>query len=118
MTTNVINQLVGVVVELSAIAKICKYRGLHETHHFIPMAMDVHDTPKHDMDYFIKECARLFHEKQSRGHLSLSFCIQFFKQSVNIVLPCALTSTIERKIVWQEMFDLDLLLPIDLMICM
>jgi len=60
---NVINRLIGVVVELSAIVNICNYRGLHEGHHFISMAMDVHDTPEHDMDCFIKECARLFHDK-------------------------------------------------------
>jgi hypothetical protein len=32
------------------------------------------------------------------GHLSLSFCIQFFKQRVSIALQCALTFAIERKI--------------------
>jgi hypothetical protein len=76
---NVINRLVGVATKLSAIAKICKYRRFHERHHFIPMATKVHGTPKQDMDHFIKECARLFHDKQSKSHLSLSFCIQFFK---------------------------------------
>jgi hypothetical protein len=33
----VINQLVGVVVELKAIAKTHKYRKLHEGHHFVLM---------------------------------------------------------------------------------
>jgi hypothetical protein len=42
MALSVINQLVGVVAEFSAIAKIRKYRGLHEGHHFILMAMEVH----------------------------------------------------------------------------
>jgi hypothetical protein len=50
------------------------------------------------MDHFIKECAHLFHDRQSRGHLSLSFYIQFFEQSINIVLQCALAFVIERKI--------------------
>jgi hypothetical protein len=54
---NVISQPIGVVVKLSAIAKICKYRRLHEGHHFISMAMEVHNTPELDMDCFIKECA-------------------------------------------------------------
>jgi len=58
----------------------------------------MHDTPRCDMDHFIKECARLFHNNWSRGHLSLFFCIQFFNQRVNITFQCALTSIIERKI--------------------
>ncbi len=36
---SVISQLVGVVAELGTIIKIRKYRGLHEGHHFILMAM-------------------------------------------------------------------------------
>jgi hypothetical protein len=36
-------QLEGVVVKLSVIVKISKYRGFHEGHHFILMAMEVHD---------------------------------------------------------------------------
>jgi hypothetical protein len=75
MVMSVMNQLTCVVVELSAITKIRKYRRLHEGHHFILIAMEVHDTPMCDMDHFIKECACLFHDKQSKGHLSLSFCI-------------------------------------------
>jgi hypothetical protein len=34
----------------NAIVKICKYKGLHERHHFISMAMGVHVTLGHDMD--------------------------------------------------------------------
>jgi hypothetical protein len=64
-------------MKLSAIVKIRTYRKLHEGHHFIPIAMEVHDAPGRDMDCFIMECVRLFHDRQSRGHLSLSFCIQF-----------------------------------------
>ncbi len=60
MTTSVISRLARVVAKLGAIVKIRKCRRLHEGHHFIPMAMEVHGTPKCDMDCFIKECARLF----------------------------------------------------------
>jgi hypothetical protein len=49
-------------------------------YHFILMTMEVHGAPKCDMDHFFKECAHLFHNNRSRGYLSLSFCIQFFKQ--------------------------------------
>jgi hypothetical protein len=84
MASSVITRPVGATMEFNAIAKICKYRGLHEGHHFILMAMEVHGAPKNDMDRFIRECAHLFHSKQPRGHLSLSFCIQFFKQCVSI----------------------------------
>jgi hypothetical protein len=76
---SVINRPIGVATKLNAITKIRKYRRFHERHHFIPMAMEVHGTPKQDMDHFIKECAHLFHDKQSKSHLSLAFCIQFFK---------------------------------------
>jgi len=58
----------------------------------------MYDTFGRDMDRFIKECACLFHDKQSKNHLSLSFCIQFFKQHVNIVFQNALTFIIKRKI--------------------
>jgi len=39
---NVISQPIGAIAKLNAIAKIHKYRGLHDKHHFIPMAMEVH----------------------------------------------------------------------------
>ncbi len=38
MITNVINRPTSVVVELSAIAKIHNYKGLHKGHYFISMA--------------------------------------------------------------------------------
>jgi hypothetical protein len=63
VASSVISQPTSVVAELSAIVKICKYKGLHKGHHFIPMAMEVHGTPKCDMDHFIKECAHIFHNK-------------------------------------------------------
>jgi len=50
-------------VELSAIIKIHKYKGLHEGHHFILMAMEMHNTHGWDMDHFIKECACFFHDR-------------------------------------------------------
>jgi hypothetical protein len=63
VATNVITRLIGAIVKLSAIAKICKYRGLHERHHFISMAMEVHGTLERDMDHFIRESACLFHDR-------------------------------------------------------
>jgi hypothetical protein len=93
-------------MKFNAIIKICKYRGLHEGHHFILMAMELHGAPKPYMDRFIKEGVCLFHDRQSRGHLSF-FCIQFFRQCVSITFQCvnivfqhALTSAIENKIVF------------------
>jgi hypothetical protein len=56
-------QPTGAVVKLNIIVNIRKYKGLHKGHHFIPMAMEVHNTCKCDMDRFIKECAHLFHKK-------------------------------------------------------
>ncbi len=75
VVTSVINQPTGVIVKFNAIVKICKYGGLHEVHHFILMAMKVHNAFWRDMDNFIGECVCLFHNRRSRGHLSLSFCI-------------------------------------------
>jgi hypothetical protein len=60
---NVISRPIGAVVKLSAIVEICKYRRLHEGHHFIPMAMEVHGAPELDMNCFIKECAHVFHDR-------------------------------------------------------
>jgi hypothetical protein len=63
VNSSVISQLIGVITKLSAIAKIRKYRGFHEGHHFIQMAMEVHGALERDMDHFIKECAHLFHNR-------------------------------------------------------
>jgi hypothetical protein len=41
MVTSVISQPTSAIVELNNIVKICKYKGFHQGHHFIPMAMDV-----------------------------------------------------------------------------
>jgi len=53
----------GAAAKFNIIVKICKYRGLHEEHRFIVMVMQVHDKFKCDMDYFINECAPLFHNR-------------------------------------------------------
>jgi len=45
------SKLVGASVKFNAIVKIHKYKGLHEGHHNIPMAMEVHGALGHDMDY-------------------------------------------------------------------
>jgi hypothetical protein len=94
MASNIISQSTGAITKLSAFVKICKYKGFHERHHFILMAMELHGTPKHDMNCLCPP----FHHKQSRGHLFLSFYIQFFKRHVSIAFQHALASTIERKI--------------------
>jgi hypothetical protein len=83
-------------VKLSVIVEIRKYRRLQKGYHFILMAMEVHSTPGCDMDHFIKECVGLFHDRQSKGHLSLSFHIQFFKQHVNIVFKHVLAYVIKK----------------------
>jgi hypothetical protein len=88
-------------VELNAIAKIHKYKKFHEKHHIL-MAMEVHGAPGCDMDCFIRECARLFHDRRSGGHLFLSFCILFFMEHINIALRRVLTFAIEKKIVLAE----------------
>jgi hypothetical protein len=86
MVLNVITQPTCVVIELSVIIKVCKYKRFHKGHHFISMAMEVHDTPMCDMNHFIRVCACLFHDRLSRAHLFLSFSIQFSRQRVSIVL--------------------------------
>jgi len=79
MALSVISQPTSVIVELSAITKIHKYKRFHERDHFISMAMKVHCTFRCDMDHFMKKCACVFHDKQLGSHLSLSFCIQIFR---------------------------------------
>jgi hypothetical protein len=98
MASNVISWPTNVDAKFNPIGKIHKYRGFHEGHHFIPMVMEVHNTFEHDMDCFIRECVRLFHNKWSRSYLSLYFCIYFFRQHVSITLQGALAYAIERKI--------------------
>jgi hypothetical protein len=61
VVTIIISWPADVATKLSAIDKIYKYRKIHEEHHFIPMAMEMHNAPRRDMDCFIKESIRLFH---------------------------------------------------------
>jgi hypothetical protein len=63
MATNVINQLVSAIVELSTIIKIRKYKRFHKGHHLILMVMEVHGAPRHDLDRFFRGCACLFHDR-------------------------------------------------------
>jgi hypothetical protein len=84
VVASVISWPTRVITELNAIVNIHKYKRFHEGHHFILMAMEVHRTFERDMDRFIRERACFFHDKRSKGHLSLSFCIQFFRHRVNI----------------------------------
>jgi hypothetical protein len=70
VASNVISRPWGATMELSPIAKICKCKGLHEGHHFILMALEVHNTCKRDVNHFVKECGHLFHDRQLGGHLS------------------------------------------------
>jgi hypothetical protein len=69
MVSNVISRLVNVVAKCNAIIKICKYRRLHEKHHFVPMPMEIQNIFGRDMDRFIKECACFFHDRQSRAFI-------------------------------------------------
>jgi hypothetical protein len=96
---SVISQPASVTMELSTIAKIHKYKRIHERHHFILIAMEVHNAPKRDIYCFIKKYARLFHNRWSRGCLSLYLCIQIFKQCVSIALQHASIFAIEKTIV-------------------
>jgi hypothetical protein len=73
VVTSVICRPIGATAKFSVIVNIRKYRRLHEGHHFISTAMEVHNALGRDMDRFIKECASLFHNRWSGGHLSLSF---------------------------------------------
>ncbi len=63
------------------------------------MAMEVHGASDSDMDRFIREYAHFFHDRRLKNHLFLSFCIQFFKQRINIAFQCALAFAIKKKIV-------------------
>ncbi len=98
MVSSVISWPIGAATKLNAIIKIRKYKRFYKGYHFILMAMEVHGTPGCDMDHFIRECVCLFHNKQSGGHLFLSFCTQFGKHHANIALQHVLASAMERKI--------------------
>jgi hypothetical protein len=87
---SVINWPTCVVVKLNTIVNIYKYRRLHEGHHFIPMALEVHDTLEGDMYRFIRECAFFSHNILLGGHLSLSFCIQVALVMIKFSFLCKL----------------------------
>jgi hypothetical protein len=74
---SVISWPTSATAKFNAIVKIHNYKGLHEGHHFIPLAMEAFDTLKCDMDRFIKECACLFHNKQLKGYLLYLFAFNF-----------------------------------------
>ncbi len=76
---NVTTWPIGAITKLNVIAKIRKYKKLHEGHHFIPIIVEVHNVVKHYMNRFITKCAHILHDRQSGDHLFLYFCIQFFK---------------------------------------
>ncbi len=63
MDSSVITRLVGVAMKFNTIAKIRKYKGLHEAHNYILMAMEVYGAFGRNTYHFIKECAHLFHNK-------------------------------------------------------
>jgi hypothetical protein len=63
VVTSVINRPIGATMKFNVIVKIRKYKGFHEGHHFNMMAMEVHNTPRCDMDRFIRECVHLFHDR-------------------------------------------------------
>ncbi len=64
-------------MELNAIVKIHKYKGFHEGHHFILMAMEVHDALGRHMNRFNKECVRLFHDRRSGVIYPYFFALNF-----------------------------------------
>jgi hypothetical protein len=50
------------------------------------MAMEVHNTPMHDMDPLIKECVHFFHNRRLKRSFILVFLHSIFQASVDIVL--------------------------------
>jgi hypothetical protein len=119
MVMSVISRVVNVVVKLSIISKICKYRRFYEGYHFISMIVEVHNTLGCDKDCFIKKCVHFFHNRRLRGHLFLFFCILFFRQHVNIAFSrCFNFYYRERgRLHWWEMLVVKLLLLLHLTIC-
>jgi len=77
MASSVISRPTCATIEFKVITKIHKYRGLYEGHHFILMAVEVHGTPRCDMDRFIRECVRLFHHRQSKIIYPCFFAFNF-----------------------------------------
>jgi hypothetical protein len=98
VATNVISQLASAFAKLNAITKICKYKGVNEGHPFILMAMEVHNTPKCDMDRFIRELFVIFTiNNQNLIYLYL-FAFNFSSNVLILLFNVLLASTINRKI--------------------
>jgi hypothetical protein len=97
MASSLISQPACAIAKLSTIINIHKYKRFHERYHFISMAMEVHNTPRCDLDRFMRECAHFFDNKWSKSHLCLFFCIQFFRQHVNIIFQHVLASITKKK---------------------
>jgi hypothetical protein len=73
---NVISQLASASAKLNSIGKNHKHRGFHEKDHFILMTIELCGTLKCDMNHFIKERVYIFHDRQSRNHLSFFFAFR------------------------------------------
>jgi hypothetical protein len=96
MALNVISQLASVATKLNIITKICKYRGFHEGHHFILMAMEVHL----GVIWVISSRNVPIFFTINNQKVNYIYLFAFFlRQYVNIVFQHALASTVERKIV-------------------
>jgi hypothetical protein len=50
------------------------------------LCMEMHNIFTCDMDCFIRECVSLFHDRQSRGYLSLFFFAFSFSSNVLVLL--------------------------------
>ncbi len=98
MVLSVIIRLAGVVTNFNTIAKIRKYKKFHEEHHFIPMAMEVHNALERDMDHFIRECAHFFMIDDQHVIYPYLFAFKFSRQHVSTALQDVLTFVIEKKI--------------------
>lgn len=85
VVSSVISWPTNAVVELNAIAKICKYKRFHEGYYFILMAMEVHDTFEHDIGPFIRECVFFFHHRWSKRWFVFFFYIQFSRSMLILI---------------------------------
>jgi hypothetical protein len=72
MILSVISRPTSVVVEFSVIIKICKYRRLHEGHHFISMAMEVHGEC-HNLNLMLATKARAYKCAGQEWNMGFSF---------------------------------------------
>jgi hypothetical protein len=63
---------------ISVIAKIFKYRGFCDKHHFILMVMEVHNIFEHDMDRLITSVL-VFLKPDNRGSFIFVFFYSIFQ---------------------------------------